>query len=152
MNFSHGLLLFGVVLACYNLGTIWFCQLVIYPLFAKVGAEDYIDYHKSYSSWIPLPIILPGFASFFLPIALVFLRPESVPLSIALANAACGLLSLIVTVALQIPRHARLEKSGKQEKVIQQLISYNWLRTFGITGSACLTIAMLTLAFAPAQL
>jgi hypothetical protein len=44
---------------------------------------------------------------------------------------------------LQIPRHARLEKGGKQEKIIQELISYNWLRTFGITGSACLTIAML---------
>jgi hypothetical protein len=111
---------------------------VIYPLFAKVRAEDYIDYHKSYSSWIPLPVILPGFASFFLPIAL--------------ANAACGLLSLIVTVALQIPRHARLEKGSKQESTIQQLISYNWLRTFGITGSACLTIAMLTRAFAPVQL
>jgi hypothetical protein len=149
MNFSHGFLLVCAVLACYNLGTIWFCQLVIYPLFAKVGAEDYKAYHRFYSSWIPLPVILPGFASFFLPTALVFLRPESVPLSIALANAACGLLSLFITVALEIPRHSRLENGGKQEGVIQELILYNWPRTFGITGSACLTIAMLTLTFAP---
>jgi hypothetical protein len=150
MNFSHELLIFCTALACYNLGVIWFVQLVIYPLFAKVGAKEYVTYHKFYSSCIPLPIILPGFASFLLPIALIFLRPESVPLWIALTNAACGLVSLLVTVALEIPRHSRLENGGKQENVIQELILYNWPRTLGITGSACLTIAMLTLAFSPA--
>lgn len=149
MNFSHAFLLLCAVLACYNLGTIWFAQLVIYPLFAKVGSEEYLTYHRSYSSWIPLPVILPGFASFLLPIALIFLRPESVPLWLALLNAACGLLSLFVTVALEIPRHSRLETNGKQEGVIQELIRYNWPRTFGITGSACLSIVMLTLAFTP---
>lgn len=149
MSFLHGFLLFCVVLACYNLGLIWFAQLVIYPLFSKVGAEEYMTYHRSYSSWIPLPVIFPGFASFFLPIALVFFHPASVPLWLTLANAACGLLSLYVTVALEIPRHHRLENSGKQENVIRELILYNWPRTFGITGSVCLSIAMLTLAFAP---
>ncbi|WP_088889238.1 hypothetical protein [Leptolyngbya ohadii] len=149
MNFSHGFLLFCTMLACYNLGTIWFAQLVVYPLFAKVGAKEYTDYHRSYSRWIPLPIILPGFASFLLPIALIFLRPESIPLWLTLANTACCLLSLYVTLALEIPRHHRLENGGKQEKVIQELILYNCPRTLGITGSACLLIAMLTLAFAP---
>lgn len=149
MSFSHGSLLFCTILACYNLGVIWFVQLVVYPLFAKVGAKEYAGYHRSYSSWIPLPVILPGFASFLLPIALIFLRPESVPLWLALANTACCLLSLYVTVALEIPRHHRLKNGGKQEDVIQELILYNWSRTLGVTGSACLSIAMLTLAFAP---
>lgn len=150
MNFSHSFLLLCTIVACYNLGTIWFAQLVIYPLFAKVGANEYVVYHQFYSSRIPLPVILPGFASFLLPIALIFLRPESVPLWLALANAACGLVSLFVTVALEIPRHLRLERDGKQDGVIRELILYNWPRTLGITGSACLTIAMLILAFAPA--
>lgn len=114
MNFSHSFLLLCVVVACYNLGTIWFCQIVVYPLFTKVGVNEYITYHKFYSSRIPLPIILPGFISFLLPIALIFLRPDSVPLWLALTNTACGLLSLFVTVALEIPRHAKLERSGKQ--------------------------------------
>lgn len=149
MNFSHGFLLLCAVLACYNLGTIWFVQLVVYPLFAKVGAEEYMVYHRSYSSWIPLPVILPGFASFLLPIVLIFSRPDSIPLWLTLTNAACGLLSLYVTVALEIPRHSCLENGGKQASVIQELIFYNWPRTLGITGSACLTLAMLTLAFAP---
>jgi hypothetical protein len=150
MDFSHGFLLFYTVLICYNLGTIWFVQLVVYPLFAKVGPAEYVTYHRFYSSRIPLPIIVPGFSCFLVPLAIIFLRPESVPLGLALANAACGLLGLWVTVALEIPRHFRLERDGKQPEVIQELIAYNWPRTFGITGSAVFTMAMLALAFAPA--
>jgi hypothetical protein len=73
----------------------------------------------------------------------------SVPLGIALANAGCGLVGLVVTVALEIPRHYRLESGGKQEKVIEELIRYNWPRTLAITGSAFLTLMMLMQAFSP---
>ncbi len=149
MNFSHWFLLFCTLLGFYNLGVIWLVQIVVYPLFAKVESTEFLDYHKFYLSRIPFPVILPGFTSFLLPIGLIFLRPESVPLWIALANAACGLLSLFVTVALAIPCHTRLENGGKQEKVIRELILYNWPRTFGITASTCLMLVMLTLAFAP---
>ncbi|MGF1566672.1 MAG: hypothetical protein ACFCVD_01115 [Nodosilinea sp.] len=149
MDFPHGFLLFYAILASYNLGLIWFVQIVVYPLFAKVGPEEYIAYHQFYASRIPLPVILPGFASFLLPIAIVFIRPMSVPLWLALASMACGLLSLAVTVVLEIPRHHRLEQGGKQMTVIQELIRYNWPRTFGINGSAMLALAMLVLAFSP---
>lgn len=149
MDFSHWLLLFYAALACYSLGITLFAQFVIYPLFAQVGSAEYITYHKFYSSRIPAPVIVPGFACFLLPIVLIFIHPESVPLWMILANAACGLLSLMVTVALEIPRHHWLETKGKQMKVIQELIRYNWPRTFGITGSACLSLAMLVSAFLP---
>jgi hypothetical protein len=113
MDFSHWFLLFWTVVVLYNFGAIWFVQLVVYPLFGKVGPNEYVAYHKFYSSRIPLPVILPGFACFLLPVALVFFRPESVPLSLALTNVACGMVGLFVTVALEIPRHARLEKGGQ---------------------------------------
>lgn len=150
MDFPHSFLLFYTVLVCYNLGIIWFGQLVVYPLFAKVGSADYVAYHRFYSSRIPLPVILPGFACLLLPIALIFLRPESVPLVLALANAACSLLALWVTVALEIPRHAQLEQDGKQIAVIQELVRYNWPRTLGISGAAGFTLAMVITAFSPA--
>jgi hypothetical protein len=150
VDFSHWFLLGWTAVILYVLGGIWFAQIVVYPLFAKVGEAEYVAYHRFYSSRIPLPVIVPGFASFLLPIALVFVRPDSVPLWMALANAGCGLVGLVVTVALEIPRHARLEKGGKQEKVIRELILYNWPRTLSITGSAFLTLMMLTVAFSPA--
>jgi hypothetical protein len=77
MDFAHWLLLFWTVIIFYVLGGIWFAQIVVYPLFGKVGQDEYVTYHKFYSSRIPLPVILPGFASFLLPLALVFLRPGS---------------------------------------------------------------------------
>ena len=149
MDASHWLLLFWMPLIFYVTGQIWFVQIVVYPLFLEVGADGYVRYHRFYSSRIPLPVILPGFASFLVPAALVFLRPDSVPLWMVLANFACGLVGLIVTVALEIPRHARLEGGGKQEKVIRELVRYNWPRTLSITGSALLTLSMLPVAFSP---
>jgi hypothetical protein len=149
MDFAHLLLLLWTAIIFYVTGGIWFAQIVVYPLFGKVGTNEYVAYHRFYSSRIPLPVIVPGFASFLLPVVLVFLRPDSVPMSLALANAACGLIGLYVTVVLEIPRHARLEKGGKQEDVIRELIRYNWPRTLSITGSALLTLLMLTAAFSP---
>ena len=48
------------------------------------------------------------------------------------------------------PSHARLERGGKQDKVIRELVRYNWPRTLSITGSAFLTLLMLISAFSPA--
>ena len=53
-------------------------------------------------------------------------------------------------MALEIPRYARLEKGGKQEAVIRELILYNWPRTLSFTGQALLTLLMLVAAFKPA--
>lgn len=150
MDLAHWILLLWTLIIFYVTGGIWFAQIVVYPLFGKVGEDEYVAYHKFYSSRIPLPVIVPGFASFILPVALVFLGPGSVPLWMALANVACGLVGLLVTVVLEIPRHARLEKGGKQEAVIRELILFNWPRTLSITGQALLTVLMLLVAFAPA--
>jgi hypothetical protein len=149
MDFSHVLLLFWTAVVFYVTGQIWFVQIVVYPLFGKAGADEYVSYHTFYSSRIPLPVIVPGFASFLVPFALVFFGPESVPTWAYLANAACGVAGLLVTVLLEIPRHSRLEKGGKQEAVIRELILFNWPRTLSITGSALLTVVMLVSAFRP---
>ena len=149
MDLAHWILLLWTLLIFYVTGGIWVAQIVVYPLFGKVGEDEYVAYHKFYSSRIPLPVILPGFASFVLPVGLVFFGPGSVPLWVYLANLVFGLVGLLVTVALEIPRHARLEKGGKQGAVIRELILYNWPRTLAITGSSLLTLLMLSAAFAP---
>jgi hypothetical protein len=150
MDLAHWFLLLWSVLIFAVLGEIWLVQIVVYPLFGKEGEAEYVAYHKFYSSRIPLPVILPGFASFLLTIPLVFFAPDSVPLWTLLANLACGVVGLLVTVGLETPRHARLENGGKQKKVIRELIRYNWPRTLSITGSAFLTLLMLTSAFSAA--
>jgi hypothetical protein len=59
-------------------------------------------------------VIVPGFASFLLPLALAFLGPDSVTMWSTRPYVVCGLIGLFVTVGLEIPRHARLEKGGRQ--------------------------------------
>lgn len=149
LDFAHWLLVASAVVVLYVLGGIWFAQIVIYPLFGKVGRAEYVAYHTFYSSRIPLPVILPGFASFVLPIALLVVRPDAVPLWLAVGNAGFGIIGLLVTVAFEIPRHRRLARDGKQDDVIGELVARNWPRTLSITGSAALTLVMLGAAFAP---
>ena len=149
MDFAHWLLLLWMAVVLYVLGQIWFAQIVVYPLFGKVSKDEYVAYHNFYSGRIPLPVIVPGFASFLLPLALVFLGPDSVPSWMTAFNVACGAAGLLVTVASEIPRHAKLEKGGKQEALIRELVLYNWPRTFSITAQAALALPMLLAAFSP---
>ncbi|MGE0628263.1 MAG: hypothetical protein AB7O43_10595 [Hyphomicrobiaceae bacterium] len=66
METSEFLLLLWAALVFWVLGQIWLVQIVVYPLFAKVGEAEYVGYHRFYTRRIPLPVIIPGFASFLL--------------------------------------------------------------------------------------
>jgi hypothetical protein len=149
MSFSHSLLLFALCLQFYNVGTIWFCQRMAYPLFAKVGEAEYVAFHKFYLSRIPLPVIVPGFLCMVTPLPVLIWLPVSVPVWMAWVNVICGIVTFYVTVGLEIPRHGKLEKGGKNHQIIAELIAYNWPRTLSITGSAVMTVAMLLHAFTP---
>jgi hypothetical protein len=143
------LLLLWSALVYWVLGQIWLVQIVIYPLFAKVGEAEYVAYHRFYSRRIPLPIIIPGFASFLLPAALAYFGP-AIPGWMSAANIAAGIVGLLVTVLLEIPRHNRLEKGGRNETTIAELIRYNWPRTASITAQAVVTLLMLIHVFGEA--
>jgi len=149
MESSQIFLIFWVGLVFWVLGQIWFVQIVVYPLFAQVGEPDYVRYHSLYTRRIPLPVILPGFASFLLPVALAFYGP-AVPAWMNVANIGAGLVGLLVTVLLEIPRHGRLEKGGKNDAVIAELIRFNWPRTLSISAQAVVSLLMLLHAFGPA--
>jgi hypothetical protein len=140
-------LLLWALLSFWVLGQIWLAQLVIYPLFGKVGAAEYVGYHRFYTRRIPAPVILPGFLSFLGPLALAAWGP-AVPIWMSAANIACGIVGLLVTVGLEIPRHNALETGGKDDRLIAELIRYNWPRTASITAQAGVTMAMLLQVFA----
>jgi hypothetical protein len=142
-------LLAWAALVFWVLGQIWLVQLAVYPLFAHVGEAEYVRYHRFYSRRIPLPVIVPGFASFVLPIPLALYGP-AVPVWMSVVNVAAGIVGLLITVLLEIPRHARLEKGGKSETVITELIAYNWPRTISISAQAAITFLMLREVFAAA--
>jgi hypothetical protein len=143
---SEFLLLLWAALVFWVLGQIWLVQIVVYPLFARVGAAEYVGYHSFYSRRIPAPVIVPGFASFLLPVPLALYGPV-VPFWMSAANITAGLAGLLVTGLLEIPRHARLEKGGKNAVTIAELIRYNWPRTLSISSQAVTTFLMLRQVF-----
>jgi hypothetical protein len=146
MELPQLFLMFWAALIFWVLGQIWLAQTVIYPLFAKVGAADYVHYHRFYFRRIPLPAIVPGFASFLLPFALALYGP-TVPLWMNILNIAAGIVGLLVTVMLEIPRHNRLEKDGKNDATIVELIRYNWPRTLSISAQSVIAFLMLCYVF-----
>jgi hypothetical protein len=146
MPMSEWMLLLWATLVFWVLGQIWLVQCVIYPLFAQVEEAQYIHYHRFYSRHIALPVIVPGFASFLLPLPLAFCGP-SVPAWMSAANITVGVVGLLTTVLLEIPRHARLEKGGKSHRTIAELIRFNWPRTLSISLQAVVTLFMLAHVF-----
>ncbi len=148
MDTPHIILALALIIQIYNLGTIWFCQLAVYPLFAKVGATEYAGYHSYYTSHIMFQVIFPGFLSFVLAASVMLFLPVWVAVWMAVANVAMAIIGLLVTVGLEIPRHNKLDH-GKDDRLIAELIAYNWPRTASITVSAGLTMAMAAWAFAP---
>ncbi|GAB4372447.1 MAG: hypothetical protein Kow00121_14820 [Elainellaceae cyanobacterium] len=146
MELPQLFLMVWAALMFWVLGQIWLVQIVVYPLFAKVGTVDYVYYHRFYTRRIPLPVIIPGFASFLLPVALALYGP-TVPLWMSTLNIAAGMVGLLVTVMLEIPRHNRLEKDGKNNTTIAELIRYNWPRTLSISAQSVITFLMLFYVF-----
>jgi hypothetical protein len=146
MEPSHIFLILWAALSFWELGQIWLVQIVIYPLFAHVGEAEYTGYHSFYAKRIPLPVIVPGFAGFLLPIPLAFFGP-AVPVWMSAANILTGIIGLLVTVLLEIPRHNRLETGGKNDILIAELIRYNWPRTLSITAQSVVTLLMLLHVF-----
>lgn len=136
------LLILWFGLAFWATGQIWLAQVTIYPLFGKVGQHEYIDYHSFYTRSIPVVVILPGFATFLMPIALALLVRDVSPVLHA-SNIAAGIVGLLVTIGLEIPRHNKLETRGKNDATISQLIRYNWPRTASITAQAVISVLML---------
>lgn len=141
MNDSGVMLLLYMALIFWSVAQIWMAQVVVYPLFGHVGKRDYITYHRAYSRRIPLPVILPGFASFLTPAALYFVQLPA-PRWMLLASFLSAAVALLVTVLLEIPRHARLERRGKDERTIGELIRYNWPRTIAMSFQAVLAIGI----------
>jgi len=126
-------------LTAYSTGIGWQAQLVSYPLFGSVSADNFVGYHAQYNDSIPVPVILPGFASFLAGMAFYWTRPGDVPRPAAAAVSVAGLTSLLATVLWAIPMHDRLDRAGQSPGTIDSLLQANLLRSLALTaGTAVL--------------
>ena len=113
-------------------GLIWLIQLVHYPLFGKVGEEQFVAYETAHSRRIT-PIVMPLMVAELLSCLWLAWRPETAgqfmaPQWLWVTAAAMAVLIWISTAVLQVPMHNRLEQ-GFNEQVWRSLVNTNWIRT-----------------------
>lgn len=127
-------------------GLIWFVQLVHYPLFARVRADDAADHaaeNQRRTSWVVVPFMLVEMAT---ALAIAIAPPAGVGRGTALVGVALVLAIWGSTALVQMPLHARLRREGDVPAVVAALVRTNWFRTAAWTVRAVLAVWMLRIA------
>jgi hypothetical protein len=115
-------------------------------LFNRVDREGFPAFesaHRARTSILVVPLML---VEAFTAVTMLFLRPNGVPLSSAVAGVV--LLSLVwgSTFLLQVPAHARLSESF-DVTAYRRLVLTNWVRTIGWTLRGILVGSMMRSAW-----
>lgn len=133
-----GWLLVHLVAAAALAGVGWTVQLVVYPAFALVGEQRWVEYHARHSRAISRVVAVPWLAQGVSTAALLVggLRVASAGLAVL------ALLTVVVTVAAAVPSHGRLA-AGVREDELRRLLRANLVRTLAWTASAIGAAALL---------
>lgn len=123
-------------------GLIWLVQIVHYPLFASVGAEQFPRYsedHQRLITYLVLPLM-------FVELGTTLMLWVARPIGISNAAVIAGVVSLLViwgsTFLVQVPQHAKLV-AGYDPDVCRQLVSWNWIRTIAWSFRGFITAWMI---------
>lgn len=142
----HLLLLLNLVLAAMLCGLIWLVQLVHYPGFLLIGAEESPEYQKHHTRSISR-VVVPLMLAELLFAGWLLFKPFSFNILSYLNYAAFGCLAIIwlTTFGFAVPLHNRFSKEGYKPEDIRKLIRVNWLRTIGWTLRLLLIFGMVYL-------
>ena len=123
------LLLIHAAITFALVGLIWTVQLVIYPLFSKIGSEAFHAYHQRYMQRIGF-LVGPLMFGEIATAGLVLFQGERSPWFLA----TLPLLALIwlSTWRIHIPLHRQLEENFSM-RACERLVFTNWLRTVAWT-------------------
>ena len=143
---SDLILLFALTFALYRVGDIWTFQVVLFPLWRRVRAEDFPAYHQAHFRSIFGVIFVPMGLSGLSAILLWFFPPLGAPrwlLGAALALQALLFLSLIYWIPFQL----RIEREGNQPALMRRLVNVHWTRVANLTlfAAAVLWLAWIRL-------
>lgn len=120
-------------------GLIWFVQIVHYPMFSLVGAEQFEEYervHQRLTTWIVAPLMLVELTT---TLALIAMRPTGLSsTSLWIGLVLVGIIWLS-TAFVQVPAHNEL-RTGFTDAVHQKLINTNWARTIAWTARGLMVV------------
>ena len=109
-------------------GVIWVIQIVQYPFFERVGAENFTKYHDDYRFWIT-PVVAPAMiVELLTAILLLFYPPENIDLKLIWLGLVLALIIWASTFFMQVPLHEKLA-FGFNSQTLAALVNTNWIRT-----------------------
>ncbi|MEL6347759.1 MAG: hypothetical protein AAFV53_31930 [Myxococcota bacterium] len=124
-------------------GLIWFVQVVHYPLFANVGAAEFLAYQQAHMRLTSL-VVLPPMLMELAGAGILAMAP---PAGVSKGAVWCGLLLVLIiwasTALLQVPRHGALVSHGFDAGQHLTLVASNWIRTVAWTARSALVLWML---------
>ncbi|TAE73719.1 MAG: hypothetical protein EAZ65_06415 [Verrucomicrobia bacterium] len=124
-------------------GVIWQVQLLTYPQFLRVGANEFPAYHQAHTEGISLLVGPLMLAELALAIAASWQLRKDKHLPLLVANALLLLGIWLCTVLWQVPLHEELA-TARSEPLIRELIASNWLRTLLWTARSLLLFRWLS--------
>lgn len=127
----HPLLWLNAAFTFILIGLIWTIQLVHYPLFAKVGKEDFPLYHSAHSTQITILVLPLMLVELFSSIYIVSFLQDSKYHAQCIGLICLGIVWLS-TFVLQVPLHKRLT-AGFDLSLVRTLVKTNWVRTIAWT-------------------
>jgi uncharacterized membrane protein len=136
------ILIANLVSTCYMAGLIWMVQVVHYPLFAKVGREQFESYQTSHQSLTTLVVGPPMLVELITAVLLIWYRPAEVPSWIFYVALALLVVVWASTAFLQVPCHEQLT-GGFDTAVHTRLVVSNWIRTISWTARGVFVTWML---------
>ena len=112
----------------YMVGLIWFVQVVHYPLFARVGSNEFASYeqrHTALTTWVVAPpMLIEGITA----VLLFWFSPIELPIWSLLIGLLLLAVAWLSTACIQVPCHNVLSR-GFDPVVHRRLVVTNWLRT-----------------------
>lgn len=109
-------------------GVIWIIQLVHYPFFSQISAENFQKFHQAHSFWITLivaPLMIIELLTSFL---ILFYAPANLSYKLLIFAFILTLITWASTAFLQVPLHNRLAH-GFDVDAHAVLVNTNWIRT-----------------------
>ncbi len=129
-------------------GLIWVVQWVHYPLFQRVGDNEFCHFHAEHTrriTWIVMPLMMVELAT-----SLAMLQSTPAWCTNAQAWIGLGLVGLawLGTACLSVPAHNTLAK-GKHASTISTLVWTNWIRTIAWTARSAGLLSLLAMRYSP---
>ena len=116
----------------YMVGLIWLVQCVHYPLFAKVSAENYVQYQQLHERYITPVVGVPMIIEIVTAILLLNYLPKGVSQVWVWAALVLLIIAWLSTAFVQVPCHAKLNIAFDAD-AHRRLVNTNWIRTIGWT-------------------